>query len=735
MINVRGRGAGAIETDVPSSITQFDASTIEALGAQDISDLSRVTPNVNIVQPGATQATFFVRGVGLSDFSSNAAGAVTIFQDDVALNAPAIQTGQLYDVEGIDVVRGPQGSGPFRNASAGAIRVRSRRPTGNYTATAPLEPRPLRHEGRQGREGNALIQDYEGALEVPIVEESLSSRFAFRLREADPYRTNGCGYALPFDQRLHRRSRRQPARPVTSASPSRLRASASAGNAANRGPSARRNIQGSVWSPEGRERRAQLGRARDAPLPAARHGAGVLSERPRQPARPELGARAGDRHEPSAGAVFGSDIRFAGTDDAGYVDRDVQEEFDELCEDTDPVADGANCAQSSRAPELAKRLAEDRPLDKRPYRGDYDRVGQTTRDTWGGFVSGEVPLFADTKLFALASYDQYERFQDQDTDFTPELLFEAVQGDEAWQTYDELRLDGELEAEPVQWQLGGYYLREELDNDTTVFVFRDDDPDVVINTRRIYTQTIDSFAAWGEFGWDFADDFTLEGGVRWNWERKRFDFLKIGGRLQGRSAGAVVRARGSTWETPTGQIILTYHIDADKAAYARYTRGFKAGHFNALASADRGRRLSRDLRRSMPPADEEYNDAWEAGLRGTWLDRRLSLAGSFFYYRYENYQIFLFTDSADPAEPPVLEIVNAKQAENFGVELEGALQPLEGWAPRLLSGLRLSANFSWLHGEYLNFTTFRKFASSDNQVFNASIDYSGKQLQNAPSTR
>ena len=71
-----------------------------------------------------------MRGVGLSDFSSNAAGAVTIFQDDVALNAPAIQTGQIYDVEGIDVIRGPQGTGPFRNASAGAIRVRSRRPTG-----------------------------------------------------------------------------------------------------------------------------------------------------------------------------------------------------------------------------------------------------------------------------------------------------------------------------------------------------------------------------------------------------------------------------------------------------------------------------------------------------------------------------------------------------------------------------------------------------------------------------
>ena len=57
VLKVKGRGVGSIETEVPSSMTQFDAATIQALGAEDISDLSRVTPNVNIVQPGATQAT------------------------------------------------------------------------------------------------------------------------------------------------------------------------------------------------------------------------------------------------------------------------------------------------------------------------------------------------------------------------------------------------------------------------------------------------------------------------------------------------------------------------------------------------------------------------------------------------------------------------------------------------------------------------------------------------------
>src|SRR5262245_2691279 len=201
VIRVRGKGAAAIEAAVPSSLTVFDASTLEALGAEDISDLTRVTPNVNIVQPGSTQATFFVRGIGLSDFSSNAAGAVTIFQDDVAIDPPAIQTGQLYDVEAVDVMRGPQGSGAFRNASAGAIRVRSRRPTGNYTAQ--LRTTLGRYDAKSGKGAkDAMTQDYEGSVEMPILQESLSSRFAFRLEEADPYRKNGCGYALPPNQRL-----------------------------------------------------------------------------------------------------------------------------------------------------------------------------------------------------------------------------------------------------------------------------------------------------------------------------------------------------------------------------------------------------------------------------------------------------------------------------------------------------------------------------------------------------
>ncbi|MGI9591582.1 MAG: TonB-dependent receptor plug domain-containing protein, partial [Myxococcota bacterium] len=189
VIRIKGRGVSAIETDVPASVTQFDAAAIEALGAQNVQDLAKVTPNVEIRTANATTPTFFIRGVGLNDFSSNASGSVAIYQDDVAINAPAMQLGLLYDVENVEVLRGPQGTGNARNSSAGAIKIYSRKPVGDYNARFRIGV------GRWASSlaERGLLQDYEGAVEVPLAEEMLSTRLAFRFTMRDPYATNGCG--------------------------------------------------------------------------------------------------------------------------------------------------------------------------------------------------------------------------------------------------------------------------------------------------------------------------------------------------------------------------------------------------------------------------------------------------------------------------------------------------------------------------------------------------------------
>jgi outer membrane receptor protein involved in Fe transport len=721
VMHVKGRGVGSIETEVQSSVTQFDASTIEALGAQNIADLSRVTPNVNIVQPGATQATFFVRGIGLSDFSSNAAGAVTILQDDVAINAAPIQTGQLFDVETVDIVKGPQGTGHFRNASGGAILVRSKRPTGNYGSQLRSSFGQYRTKGDKGAR-HAFFQDYEGALEVPIVADALSTRFAFRLREGEPYKTNNCGYSIPFDQRLPRSNDVNQLRRANS----QMCGEGENPNVIwpNTRPASVSQIPYPLPYSVGDEHNwAARGMLRfqpkDTDLEFLLNGHGSRLDQDST-----LGQVVGTRTFPGSGTQ-GSQDSYGQQSALGYRERDALEEFNFLCQQ-----EAGRCTNAYTNTILSKNIAT-RPLDKRPYRGDYNRVGDETRDAYGAYVSGQGPITDDVSLFVVSSFDQYVRSTENDTDFTPDRLFELEQDDKAWQLWNEVRLEGELAFEPIQWNLGVYNLREHLHNDGVLFTGQNQKVDI----NRKYSQKIDSWGAWGEFSWDFADDFTLEGGVRYNYEKKNFHFNIV--RWQYPLTAPALpptsptfpgpafigsRKTSETWEAPTGQITLTYHLDATSHIYAKYSRGFKAGHFNALAAENL----------DNPPADAEYNDAWEVGLRGGFLGGLMSLGAAGFYYRYENYQVFLFQDSASTTSPPVLEILNAKQAENFGVEVEGQIAPLRGWTPRLIEGLRVSGNFGWIHGEYLDFVTTRFLRGQANALIPVPVDYSGLTLQNAP---
>jgi iron complex outermembrane receptor protein len=170
---------------------------------------------------------------------------------------------------------------------------------------------------------------------------------------------------------------------------------------------------------------------------------------------------------------------------------------------------------------------------------------------------------------------------------------------------------------------------------------------------------------------------------------------------------------------PTGQLILTWHVGDRINLYTSYTRGWKAGHYNSIATD----RLDQLL------AEPESNDAWEAGVRGAGWSGRLSATAAFFYYHYTDFQVFLF--STVPQQPPTLSIANAHEAELYGVELEGQVRPLKGYLGRLFDGLELSANASWLQGKYIDFQEVQSFRSQ-NGFSTVTLDYSGKALANAP---
>ena len=115
--------------DVPISITALSGDQLAARGAADITSLADEVPNVTLEPSRGTNSTLtaFIRGVGQQDPVSGFEQGVGIYLDDVYLNRPQAAVLDIYDVERIEVLRGPQGTLYGRNTVGGAIKYVTRR--------------------------------------------------------------------------------------------------------------------------------------------------------------------------------------------------------------------------------------------------------------------------------------------------------------------------------------------------------------------------------------------------------------------------------------------------------------------------------------------------------------------------------------------------------------------------------------------------------------------------------
>lgn len=121
--------------DVSVAVTVITGDQLKAQGITNINQLQNSAPNLE-VEPafGGGAAQFRLRGVGFQDYASNNSPTVGVYVNEVAFPVPVMTQGLIFDVQRVEVLRGPQGTLYGRNTTGGAINFITNKPTEDPTA-------------------------------------------------------------------------------------------------------------------------------------------------------------------------------------------------------------------------------------------------------------------------------------------------------------------------------------------------------------------------------------------------------------------------------------------------------------------------------------------------------------------------------------------------------------------------------------------------------------------------
>ncbi len=163
--------------DIPIAISAFSNQTIERRGIDGLRDLQQIAPSL---QFGESQNNPHVslRGIGAELPNIGAESGIAIAQDGIVLSNRFLFDADFFDVERVEVMRGPQGTIAGRNATGGAINVYSRRPTEEFEA------------GIKAALGNYNRVALDGYLSGPILGDKLLARVAVRSDRAEGWLHN-----------------------------------------------------------------------------------------------------------------------------------------------------------------------------------------------------------------------------------------------------------------------------------------------------------------------------------------------------------------------------------------------------------------------------------------------------------------------------------------------------------------------------------------------------------------
>ena len=644
--------------DVPIAVSAFSAAALEEQQLDGAYDLQNAVPN--LVFSGGTGSTpnFNIRGVGSANgIGSTGDSGVLPHHNNVPLTVSRVGVSDFYDIERIEVLRGPQGTLYGRNATGGVLNVITAKPSlTDFNASTTLE-----------------YADYDTRKAKAHVNIPFGGMFGLRLAgnylKRDGY-TENLATGNDIDSRDLWSSRVTLAFEPTE------------------------SFRTYVLYERFEENDSRNGGAKTLCIKDPGPGAVGATPVNNAVARNYLsrGCLQGSIYHPSAFGTVNSVATFGG-----------------MFSNVLGVTTGDTFAGQTADPDLRRASAYRDPS----YDATNDLLELETQwDLTDGLTLTFLASYTSDEAFA-AGGSQQSNIGFNNTAVTPGGVFDDPQGGPGtgvrtltYSTNDDIQRTGELRLQSsfdgaINFNVGLFALN--LDRQTTTFTstnatnafhrasrnasYYDPTPGIPVsglghNYFFVYTPyELESQAAFGELYWNLSDSLKLTVGARYTEDEKSRVYYPVN-LLAAAGQGGVVGAPG--WDesrvlpeklesnATTGRVTLDWNVTQDTLLYLTLGRGYKAGGFNTPTTLG-----------SAAPYDAEAVDAIEIGAKNTLLDGRVTLNLTAFMYDYRDYQFSKLDGFAS--------LVDNLDAEVRGVEFEAV------WSP--IDGLRLNAQIGYLDTE------------------------------------
>jgi len=320
-------------------------------------------------------------------------------------------------------------------------------------------------------------------------------------------------------------------------------------------------------------------------------------------------------------------------------------------------------------------------------------------DTWGGgvTVSWNGSSFS---LVAQTAFEANSRILENDSDAGAIAALKANTVSDYHQFSQEVRAVSNAET-AFSWIAGANYYIDDLDAFQN-FAANGYGPGglsgafpVEEGIASAMRQKTKSYAFFGEGTYAITPRLRLTGGLRWTYDRRSADrraflFNATGyslafvteetalGRILVDTIPRTVVAR--SWKEWTGRANLAFDLTQDVMVYANYAHGFKGGDFNGGA-------LFAPAEATI--VDPEFVDAYEVGVKGAALDRRITFEGAVFYYDFKDQQV---SQQVPGSNATLQSLTNAAKTRVYGAEAEITAMPTDRLTLQVKAGL-LDAQF------------------------------------------